>query len=61
MINCPFCDSERVKAITENFVWYGACFNCSACGPIADSKKLAIKRWNTRPYSRKRRITNDRK
>ena len=46
---CPFCDCEitTTDELSEGS-WVVICRVCDACGPVAQTEKLAILSWNAR-------------
>jgi len=47
---CPFCGSETIcmDEVDRHLPFNAYCFDCSADGPMASTKKEAIAWWNTR-------------
>lgn len=47
LLPCPFCGNEMVYIVGTNVYWVHCC-ECGVDSPIFDSKKEAVKWWNTR-------------
>lgn len=56
---CPFCGGsvQRVKN-SGRWGWFVSC-QCAAVGPSADTRELAIKRWNERREPRQMELLKD--
>lgn len=50
LLSCPFCGGEGALNLISD-TWAVECmhlFECSACGPFADTPEEAVARWNRR-------------
>ncbi|WP_423803697.1 Lar family restriction alleviation protein [Olsenella uli] len=56
---CPFCGGsvQRVKS-SGRWGWFVSC-QCAAVGPSADTRQLAIERWNERRQPRQMELFGD--
>lgn len=56
---CPFCGGsvQRVKS-SGRWGWFVSC-QCTAVGPSASTRELAIERWNERRQPRQMRLLED--
>ena len=52
---CPFCGAQREyihihdTALVSRFIeYYARCWQCAACGPLAETEAEAIAAWNKR-------------
>lgn len=56
---CPFCGGsvQRVKS-SGRWGWFMSC-QCAAVGPGADTRELAVERWNERREPRQMELLED--
>ncbi len=48
LLPCPFCGSgKQTVKHSARWGWFVSC-ECAAVGPSADSRQLAVDRWNSR-------------